>query len=61
MNTLRAFSNELSSTAEQFRDPTFGASLGGITSLSFPLWDKTNKVLAELEKQGIQVEQLERH
>ena len=61
VNTLRAFSTELSSTAEQFRDPTFGDALGGITSLSFPQWDKTNKVLAELEKQGIQVEQLERH
>ena len=61
VNTLRAFSNELASTAEQFRDPTFGDALGGITSLSFPLWDKTNKVLAELDKQGIQVEQLERH
>ncbi len=61
VKTLSAFSNELASTAEQFRDPTFAATLGGITSLSFPQWNATNKVLADLKKQGIQVEQLERH
>jgi hypothetical protein len=58
---LEAFSTVLASTAEQFRDPTFGGTLGGITSLSFPEWDKVNSVLADLKEQGIQVEQLERH
>ncbi len=58
---LRAFSNVLHATAEQFQDPTFGATLGGINSLSFPEWDAVNKVLADLKAQGIQVDQLERH
>lgn len=58
---LEAFSTVLASTAEQFRDPSFGATLGGITSLSFPEWDQVNAVLADLKEQGIQVEQLERH
>jgi hypothetical protein len=58
---MRALSAELAGTAAQFEDPTFGATLGGITSLSFPQWDQVNKVLAEMQKQGIQVQQLERH
>lgn len=58
---LEAFSTVLASTAEQFRDPTFGGALGGITSLSFPEWDAVNTVLADLKKQGIQVDQLQRH
>src|SRR5262245_3573955 len=58
---LQAFSNVLHGTAEQFQDPTFGASLGGINSLSFPEWDEVNKILAEMKAKGIQVDQLERH
>jgi hypothetical protein len=58
---LQAFSNVLHSTAEQFQDPTFGATLGGINSLSFPEWDAVNEVLADLKAQGIRVDQLERH
>ena len=58
---LEAFSTVLASTAAQFRDPTFGAAIGGINSLSFPEWDAVNEVLAELKKQGIQVDQLARH
>jgi hypothetical protein len=58
---LQAFSNVLHSTAEQFQDPTFGAALGGINSLSFPEWDAVNGALADLKAQGIQVDQLERH
>jgi hypothetical protein len=58
---LQAFSNVLHGTAEQFQDPTFGGSLGGINSLSFPEWDEVNKILAEMKAKGIQVDQLERH
>ncbi len=58
---LRAFSDVLAGSAAQFRDPTFAGTLPGITSLSFPEWDKVNKVLAELNEQGIEVDQLERH
>ena len=61
MTRLQAFSNVLHATSEQFQDPTFGATLGGINSLSFPEWDAVNKVLADLKAQGIQVDQLERH
>ncbi|MBA2740955.1 MAG: hypothetical protein H0U46_02980 [Actinobacteria bacterium] len=61
VKTLQSFSDELAATAAQFRDPSFAASLAGITSLSFPQWTQTNKVLADLKKQGLQVEQLERH
>jgi hypothetical protein len=61
VNRLEGLSTELASTAAQFRDPTFGATLGGITSLSFPQWDAVNRVLADMNEQGIQVEQLERH
>ena len=58
---LQAFSNVLHSTSEQFQDPTFGSTIGGINSLSFPEWDAVNAVLADLKSRGIQVDQLERH
>jgi hypothetical protein len=61
VTSMRALSTEMASTAEQFRDPTFGATLGGITSLSFPQWENVNKALADLKEQGLQVEQLPRH
>ena len=61
MVALRAFSDVLAGSAAQFKDPTFAGTLPGITSLSFPEWDKVNKVLAELNEQGIEVEQLARH
>lgn len=61
LRTLRSFSDELASTAEQFRDPTFAPAITGITSLSFPQWNALNKVLAQLEQQGLDVEQLPRH
>ncbi len=58
---LRAFSDVLAGSAAQFKDPTFAGTLPGITSLSFPEWDKVNTALAELAEQGIEVEQLARH
>ncbi len=61
VTSMRALSDEMASTAEQFRDPTFGSALGGISSLSFPQWEKVNAALADLEEQGLQVEQLPRH
>ena len=61
VKALRAFSDVLAGTAAQFRDPTFAGTLPGITSLSFPEWDAVNKVLAELNEQGIEVDQLARH
>jgi hypothetical protein len=61
VKTLRAFSDVLAGTSAQLEDPTFAGTVPGITSLSFPEWDKVNKVLAELDEQGITVEQLARH
>jgi hypothetical protein len=61
VTALEDFSNVLASSAAQFRDPTFAGTLPGITSLSFPEWDKVNAVLADLDEQGIEVEQLARH
>jgi hypothetical protein len=58
---LRAFSDVLAGSAAQFRDPAFAPSLEGLTSLSFPEWDRVNKVLAELDEKGIEVAQLARH
>ena len=43
------------------RDPSFAGSLQGLTSLSYPQWDKVNKILAELKSQGVNVPPLYRH
>ena len=51
----------LAGTSAQFEDPTFAGTVPGITTLSFPEWDKVNVVLAKLNKQGVTVEQLQRH
>jgi hypothetical protein len=61
VDALRAFSDVLAGTAAQFQDPTFGGTVPGITSLSFPEWDRVNRILAQLDEQGIRVEQLARH
>jgi hypothetical protein len=61
VRTLQKFSDSLAGTAAQFTDPSFAGTVTGITSLSFPEWDTANKILAELQEQGIQVEQLARH
>jgi hypothetical protein len=58
---LRAFSDVLGGTAAQFKDPTFAGTVPGITSLGFPEWDAVNEVLAQLDEQGIAVDQLARH
>jgi hypothetical protein len=62
VRTLRRFSDELAGTAEQFRDPTFGAGLlDSINSLGFLEWQNTNKVLGEMKEKGLAVQQLQRH
>ena len=61
VKALRAFSDVLAGSAAQFKDPTFAGLVPGITSLDFPEWDKVNVVLAKLNKEGIEVEQLARH
>jgi ABC-type transporter Mla subunit MlaD len=59
--TLRAFSKELSNTAQTFSDPTFGSTLASLNSLSFPQWDKVNAILGDLHARGIEVAPLARH
>jgi len=61
VKALREFSDVLAGTSAQFEDPTFAGTVPGITSLSFPEWDKVNAVLADLKERGIPVEQLARH
>jgi hypothetical protein len=61
VDALRDFSDVLAGTAAQFQDPTFAGTVTGITSLSFPEWDRANRVLAQLAEQGIEVDQLARH
>jgi hypothetical protein len=61
VRTLQAFSDELANTSAQFEDPSFSGTLPGINSLSFTQWDVVNERLADLRKQGIRVQPLERH
>ena len=61
VTALREFSDALAGTSAQFADPTFGGIVPGINSLGFPEWDKVNAVLADLNEQGVTVEQLARH
>jgi hypothetical protein len=62
VKTLQRFSDELAGTAEQFRDPTFGAGLlDSINSLGFLEWENTNKILGEMKSKGLAVQPLERH
>ena len=61
VKALRAFSDVLAGTSAQLSDPTLAGAVPGITSLSFPEWDAVNRVLAKLDEEGIQVEQLARH
>jgi hypothetical protein len=59
---LDEFSNELTNTAAQFRDPSFASgALGGINSIGFTQWDDVNAILTEMNKRGLKVELLQRH
>ena len=61
VNTLRAFSDELAGTADTLRDPLFEPSLRGLNSLGFKQWEVLNRVFANLQDAGIEVELLLRH
>ena len=60
VSTLRAFSTELSNTADTFADPTLSGTLSG-ASLAFKQWDAVNAVLVEMKAKGIEVSPLQRH
>lgn len=61
VDTLQAFSAELSATAAQFQDPAFGSVLEGINSLGFVQWDKVNAILTQMRERGLDVQLLQRH
>ena len=61
VEALRALSSEVSGTAATLRDPAFADTIPRLTSLSFPQWEVVNRVLGDLEEQGIDVDLLERH
>lgn len=57
--TLRAFSEELVGTVTTLE--TFESAAAETKGLDFQNWTKTQAVLAELRKAGVQVKPLERH
>lgn len=58
-NTLRAFSQELAATVTTLE--TLEGAAGATEGLDFENWTKTQAVLAELRRAGVQVRALERH
>lgn len=61
VDKLREFSDALSNTAAQFRDPSFEGALSGLNSLGFTQWDDVNAILAKMNEQGLKVQALQRH
>jgi hypothetical protein len=61
VTAYRQLAVDLSSTADQIRQPDFGGVLQGSQGLSFESWEQANAVLAQLKQQGIQVQPLGRH
>ncbi len=51
---------DVQSTADQARVPGFEDILSGAAGLNFESWNKINAILAELRRQGIEVEPLAR-
>jgi len=58
---LESLAADVQGIADQLRVPGYDDFLKGAEGLNFPSWDKVNKVLAELHRQGIDVEPLSRH
>ncbi len=61
VEAFRALSSEVAGTAATLRDPAFAQTIPRLTSLSFPQWEVVNRILSDLEEQGIKVEPLARH
>lgn len=58
---LSQLSADLRGTAAQAREAGFEDLLSGAAGLNFASWDAVNAILAQLRKQGVQVEPLGRH
>lgn len=61
VTAYRQLAVDLSSTADQIRQPDFGGMFQGAQGLSFESWEHANAVLAQLKKQGVEVQPLGRH
>lgn len=61
VTAYRQLAVDLSSTADQLRQPDFGGVLSGTQGLSFESWEHANAALAQLKQQGIEVDPLGRH
>ena len=59
-DALHQLSVDLSATATDLRNETFG-DLPGVQGLNFDSWDKANAALAGLVVKGIKVELIQRH
>ena len=57
---LRMLAADVQGTADQARVPGFENILNGAAGLNFESWDRINAILAELRKQGIDVQPLAR-
>ncbi len=57
---LRMLAVDVQGTADQARVPGFEDILQGAAGLNFESWDKINAILAELRRQGIDVQPLAR-
>src|SRR5215211_3498421 len=61
VTAYRQLAVDLTSTADQIRQPDFGGVLQGAQGLSFESWEHANTALAQLKAQGIEVQPLGRH
>ena len=57
---LESLAGDVQGTADQARTPGFEDILSGAAGLDFPAWDEINSIFAELRRQGIDVQPLER-
>jgi len=60
VDQLGQLSADVKGTADQARVPGFEDILNGAAGLNFESWDKVNAILAELRRQGVEVEPLAR-
>ena len=58
VDQLEQLAADIQGTADQARVPGFEDILQGAAGLNFESWDEINAILAELRRQGIEVEPL---
>ena len=60
VDQLRRLAADIQGTADQARVPGFEDILQGAAGLNFESWEEINAILAELRRQGIEVDPLAR-